>query len=157
MRASNRCFFFSSYSSACDFSLACCFFSISVRRFCAVEDELWDKVSSKAPNNLCPRLRSSNCPFLRRSGTRSCVGIGSLLVTIGECWVSRGLLALPTDVFDCLRLPCAEGWGPSVVSGSNTAEATALNLLISNVTLSYSCMTHSCASAIRNVLETAYC
>lgn len=148
MRASNRCFFFWSYSSACNFSLACCFFSISVRRFCAVEDELWDKVSIKAPNNLCPRLRSSNCPFLRRSGTRSCVGIGSLPVSIGECWVSRGLLALPSDVVDCLRLACSEGWGSSIASGSITAEATALNRSISNTTFRYGCITYCCASAI---------
>ena len=59
MSASRRCLFFSSYSSACSFNLACCFFSMSVRRLCAVEDELWDKVPSRAPNNLCPRLRSS--------------------------------------------------------------------------------------------------
>lgn len=157
MRASNRCFFFSSYSSACNFSLACCFFSISVRRFCAVEDELWDKVSSKAPNNLCPRLRSSNCPFLRRSGNRSCVGIGSLPVSIGECWVSRGLLALPSDVFDCLRLACAEGWGSSIASGSITAEATALDRLISKATFRYYCITYCCASAIGNLFETDHC
>ena len=86
MRASRFCFFFSSCSSACCFSLACCFFSISVRRFCAVDDELWDNVPSRAPNNLCPRLRSSNCPLRLRS---DCASMG---VSGGEAAESLLLL-----------------------------------------------------------------
>ena len=71
IRISNFSLFFSSSSSACNLSLSCCFFSMSARRFCAVDDELWDRVPSRAPNNLCPRFRSSSCPVLRRSLNRS--------------------------------------------------------------------------------------
>lgn len=105
-RASRRSFFSSSYSSACSFSLACCLFSISVRRFCAVEDELWDKVLSRAPNNLCPRLRSSICPLLRRSDGRSCVDESratSWPLPV-ESWLIRGRLAASSGNGEGLRL-----------------------------------------------------
>ena len=105
MRASRRSFFSSSYSSACSFSLACCLFSISVRRFCAAEDELWDNVLSRAPNNLCPRLRSSTCPLLRRSDSRSGAdvsGATSWPLPI-ESWLIRGRLAVSSDNGECLR------------------------------------------------------
>lgn len=105
MRASRRSFFSSSYSSACSFSLACCLFSISVRRFCAVEDELWDKVLSRAPNNLCPRLRSSICPLLRRSDSRSGVEVSRAMswpLSI-ESWLIRGRLAVFSGNGECLR------------------------------------------------------
>lgn len=130
MRASNRCFFFSSYSSACSFSLACCFFSISVRRFCAVEDELWDKVPSRAPNNLCPRLRSSNCPLLRRSDGWSCADVAcktTLVVSWPGSWLNRRRLTLLAETDDCLRFGGREEVRVSSMgSGTMTAEATAL-------------------------------
>ena len=105
MRASRRSFFSSSYSSACSFSLACCLFSISVRRFCAVEDELWDKVLSRAPNSLCPRLRSSICPLLRRSDSRSGVEVSRAMSwpsSIGS-WLIRVRLAALSGNGECLR------------------------------------------------------
>lgn len=130
MRASNRCFFFSSYSSACSFSLACCFFSMSVRRFCAVEDELWDKVPSRAPNNLCPRLRSSNCPLLRRSDGWSCADVAceaKSVVSWPGSWLNRSRLTLPSETDDFLRFNGGKDvWDSSMGSGTMTAEATAL-------------------------------
>lgn len=131
-RASSFCFFFSSCSSACSFSLACCFFSMSVRRFCAVDDELWDKVPSRAPNSLCPRLRSSICPLLRRSDCRvswvaDCWGdtvSGSLpLVSL---WPSLGRFDRSSEKEDCLRFRVAGGEGDCSDSGRMTAEARAL-------------------------------
>lgn len=129
MRACNCCFFFSSYSSACNFSLACCFFSISVRRFCAAEDELWDKVPSRAPNNLCPRLRSSNCPLLCRSDGWSCLVEDSEPTSCPlsfEFWPNRGLLELCSVMDDCLRFVDNGDGTSSTGSGRMTADATAL-------------------------------
>lgn len=153
MRACNRCFFFSSYSSACNFSLACCFFSMSVRRFCAAEDELWDKVPSRAPNNLCPRLRSSSCPLLRRSDAWSCPIEDSepkLCPLLFEFWLNRGLLELSSVIDDCLRFADIEGGDSSTGSGRMTADATALeNTYLVRVGGKYHVFkTYSCASAI---------
>lgn len=121
LRASICCFFFSSYSSACSFSLACCFFSMSARRFCAVDDELCERVPSRAPNNFWPRLRSSTCSLFRRDGVPA-----SCLLWLASA-LSRGLLLPPSEIEDCLRFagPCGEGnWDTG--SGRITSEATAL-------------------------------
>ena len=128
--ASNRSFFFSSNSSACNFSLACCFRSMSVRRFCAVDDELWDNVPSRLPNNLCPRLRSSNWPLLRRSKALSTrVGGGDIVASadVSSPLLRRGLFASCSETMDFLRLVGASGeFGCSLASGIITAEAMAL-------------------------------
>lgn len=84
--SANSFFFFSSYSSACSLSFACCFFSMSARRFCAVVDEFCANVPNNAPKSRCPRLRSSACPFnlraVRRSESASCVAC------LSSCWPS---------------------------------------------------------------------
>ena len=130
--ASKRCFLFSSNSSACSFSLACCFFSMSTRRFCAVDDELCDNVPSRAPNSLCPRLRSSICPLLRRSDDRSGVGNDGFPAAPSsspDVCFSRGRLLLCSDTDDCLRFvaPSIDG-SFSTVSGSGRLTAEAITL-----------------------------
>ena len=102
---------------------------MSDRRFCAVEDELWDKVPSRAPNSLCPRLRSSIAPLFR-SG-RSCAVVGAWVIASGLSWLSstesRGLLDSASEYVDCLRFNETGGdCGCSSASGKMTAEATAL-------------------------------
>ena len=105
---------------------------MSVRRFCAVEDELWDNVPSRAPNSLCPRLRSSICPLLRRSDCRvswlaDCWGVMVLsLLPLLSLWPSLGLFDRSSENEDCLRLRVGGGEGGSSDSGNITAEATAL-------------------------------
>ena len=105
---------------------------MSVRRFCAVEDELWDNVPSRAPNSLCPRLRSSICPLFRRSDcwvpwVAACWGVMVLgLLPLLSLWPSLGLFDRSSEKEDCLRLRLAGGEGGCSDSGSITAEATAL-------------------------------
>lgn len=134
VRASFFCVFISASSSAWSFSLACCFFSISDRRFDAVEDELWDNVPSRAPNSLCPRLRSSNCPLLRRSEARSWgdsvwgEAAESRVPMLASCLKRRRLeLSLANEDWRRLRLAGDVGVCSSV-SGRMTAEATALEV-----------------------------
>lgn len=105
---------------------------MSVRRFCAVDDELWDNVPSRAPNSLCPRLRSSICPLLRRSDVRVSwvADCGGVMVSVpfprASLWPSRGLFERSPENEDCLRLRVAGGEGGCSDSGKMTAEATAL-------------------------------
>ncbi len=147
-RASLFCFFFSSCSSACSFSLACCFFSMSVRRFCAVEDELWDNVPSRAPNSLCPRLRSSNCPLLRRSDALSRGEAGEFLLSLDWPLSSLSLLLRSSEKEDWRRFNVGDvDKGRSVVSsGSMTAEATALKDSFSTSFDGRPCFTYSGSS-----------
>ncbi len=74
INSSNAFFFFSSSSSACNFNFACCLRSISVRRFCADEVLLCDRVPRRAPKSLWPRLRSSTGFSLRREGAEASGG-----------------------------------------------------------------------------------
>ena len=106
---------------------------MSARRFCAVDDELWDSVPSRAPNNLCPRFRSSSCPVLRRSLNRSDLWGGDPSLANGSVSVfslrpSLGLFDSEDDIDDCLLFKgfAFTGSGSSSVSGRMTADATAL-------------------------------
>ena len=107
---------------------------MSVRRFCAVEDELWDNVPSRAPNNLCPRLRSSTCPLFRRSDARSRGAVdvvGDAAESALELLsprLNRGRFACSSEKEDWRRLRVrGEALGGSIdSSGTITAEATAL-------------------------------
>lgn len=105
---------------------------MSLRRFCAVDDELWDKVPSRAPNSLCPRLRSSNWLMLLRPEpgfsllSSSGVDLASLPLLLSS-WDRRGRLGWFSEVEDCLRLiAVGDGMGLSVVSGTITADASGL-------------------------------
>ena len=131
---SRSAFFLSSYSAACIFNLACCFFSISARRFCALDDELCERVPSRAPNSLCPRFRSSALPLTRRSsrmievagpGRSSSGGLSSSTLLS-----RRSRLVLLSEPPDCRRLAKLVGEGSfSASSGTTTAEATTLDEL----------------------------
>ena len=110
---------------------------MSVRRFCAVEDELWDNVPSRAPNSLCPRLRSSTCPLFRRSAAVRSIdvvvelGAGSAfsgLLLLLSLWLSRGRLECSFENEDWRRFRLGDVvlGGSAGSSGSMTAEATIL-------------------------------
>lgn len=142
MRSSNLCFFFWSNSSAWSLSFSCCFFSMSARRLCAADEELWESVPKSAPNNRCPRLRSSTLPFLRRSARRSAVrsvelsaGMPSWDSLLVLSMLRRGRLLPASDTDDCLRLGAGLSRGGVVVaagggelSGTKTAEARTLGI-----------------------------
>ena len=84
---------------------------MSSRRLCAVDDELCERVPKRAPKSLCPRLRSSKAPFLRRSARLSATADSSILLgafcNVDSGWLEsvlrRGRLASVLIVEDCLR------------------------------------------------------
>jgi hypothetical protein len=134
IKAKSFCLFFSSCSSSCSFSFACCFLSISTRRFCAVEDELCARVPSRAPNNLFPRFRSSSFTLSSDLGVVfvSAAGGDEPLTRSREPYSDkRGRLLSTSDTEDCLRFESEGEGGCSTVSGKMTADATSLQIFLS--------------------------
>ena len=131
IRASSRCFFFSSTSASWSLNFACCFLSISSRRFCAEEGELCDKVPSSEPNSLCPRFRSSTFPLCLREDESSGFTVLSLSCSLAMCSLRRRRLEGDSGSGEGRPRDGSLGWGGSTVSGSMTAEATVLGIVTS--------------------------
>lgn len=88
---------------------------------------------SRAPNNLCPRFRSSIKPLFRRSDALFGGLDGGNPASLASYWLSRGRFAFCSEVDDCLRFADKgkEASCSVVSSGTMTAEGTALETDIS--------------------------